>query len=138
MKRLLTAIAVLGLVAPLAAAAAPGHERGHDRRDGWDGPPGLAGRHDLPPGQAKKAWRRGERGPMFYVAPQYYIAEPRAYRLAGPPPGHRWIMVDGDAFLVQIASGMVTDVVVGVVRGNDSYAPPTVIVTEREDRWRHR
>ena len=152
MQRLLTAIAVLGLLAPIAASAAPGHERGHerghdhdqdrdqDRDNDHDGRSGWAGRHDLPPGQARKLWRRGERVPMFYVAPQYYIAEPRAYRLAGPPPGHRWIIVDGDAYLIQVASGMVAEVVTGLRRDDNFRAPPPVIVVEREreDRWRHR
>ena len=138
MKRLLTAIAVLGLFAPIDASAAPGHGRGHDRGEDHDGPPGLAGKpHGMPPGQAKKAWRRGERIPMVYIAPQYYV-EPRAYRLAAPPPGHRWIVVDGDAYLVQIASGLVADLVVISAANEGNFAPPPVAEDEREDRWRQR
>src|ERR1051326_8262338 len=72
------------------------------------------------------------------VAPQYFIGEPRAYHLAVPPSGHRWIIVDGDAYLVHVASGMVAEVVTGVVYDNAGYGPPPVVVGEREDRWRHR
>jgi Ni/Co efflux regulator RcnB/surface antigen len=140
MKRLLTAIAVLGLFAPIDASADRGHGRDHDRWDGADGPPGLRDKpYNLPPGQAKKAWRRGERIPMFYVAPQYYIDEPRAYRLAAPPRGHRWIIVDGDAYLVEVASGLVADFAVIGPAAERNIPPPRVVVAdEREDRWRHR
>src|SRR5690348_15186149 len=136
MRSLLTGLAVLWLLVPTAASADPGHRRGHDD---WDGPPGLAGKpYGLPPGQAKKLWRRGERVPMFYIAPQYYIGEPRAYRLAAAPPGHRWIIVDGDAYLVQVASGVVAEVVAGLRHDDANYGPPPVVVADREDRWRHR
>jgi Ni/Co efflux regulator RcnB len=137
MKRLLTGIAVLGLFAPIDASAAPGHGRGHEWA-GPNGPPSLAGKpSNLPPVHARKVWREGERIPMFYVAPQYYIAEPSAYLLAAPPAGHRWINVDGDAYLVQVASGVVLDLVV-VGPMEDARPSPLPVIAEREDRLSQR
>src|SRR5215510_14034761 len=106
MKRILLAIAAFSILAAPAALAAPAQGKGHNKA----GPPGQVGKQ-LPPGQAKK-WRRGERLPLTYVAPQYYI-EPRVYHLAPPPPGYRWVGVDGDAYLVFTTSGLVADVAIG-------------------------
>ncbi len=104
MKRILLAIAALSLLAAPMASAAPAHGKGHDRE--------LVGKR-LPPGQAKK-WRKGERIPLTYIAPRYYI-EPQVYRLAPPPPGYRWVGVGGDAYLVLTTNGFVTEVVIGAV-----------------------
>jgi len=135
MKRLIAFAALLVLSGPVAIAAG----RGHDRfdRDG-DDPPGFADRHDrVPPGQARKMWRRGERLPELYIGPRYFVAEPRMYHLAPPRPGHRWVVVDGDAYLVEVATGFVADTVFGVVAVNYGPPPPAVVV-EPEDRWRTR
>ncbi len=113
MKRSLIVIAAFCVLAAPIALAAPGNGRGHDKSDG---PPGLANKsYGLPPGQAKKMWRKGERIPNAYIVPQYFIAEPRVYHLAPPPPGYRWVVVDGDAYLVQTTSGMIADVIAGAV-----------------------
>jgi len=112
MKRALIAIAMFSvLAAPVASAA--GNGKGHGRPDV---PPGLANKpYGLPPGQAKKMWRKGERIPSTYIVPQYFIPEPRVYHLAPPPPGYRWVVVDGDAYLVQTTSGVIADVIAGAV-----------------------
>jgi len=108
MKRIFIAIAALSFVISPAA-----HGKGHD----GGVPPGLAKKpYGLPPGQAKKMWRKGERLPVVYVAPQYYV-EPRVYHLAPPPPGYRWVMVDGDAYLVQTTSGLIANVIADVITG---------------------
>ena len=138
MKRLLTRIAVLSLVGPMTISVAHGRDR-----DYWgipSGSPGLAGKpYGLPPGQAKRLWRQGERIPMFYIAPEYFIVEPRAYGLDMPPRGHRWIVVEGNAYLVQVESGMIAEMVVtGPLNATDAYTPVPVVVAEREDRWRQR
>jgi len=106
MKRILIGIAVLSvLVAPTAYA---GPARGE--------PPGLAKKpYGLPPGQAKKMWRKGERLPSNYIAPQYFVAEPQVYHLAPPPRGYRWVVVEGDAYLVQTTNGMIADVIADAV-----------------------
>ena len=133
MKRVLIAIAAFCVLNSPVAFADPGHARGHDR---WDG-------QDLPPGQAKKMWRKGDRIPNAYIVPQYFILEPRVYHLAPPRPGYRWIVVDGDAYLVEMASGGIADMIAGAAAGlngpgDDRYGPPRVVAVDREDRWRQR
>jgi Ni/Co efflux regulator RcnB len=103
MKRVLLAIAALSLLAAPMASAAPAQGKGHSK--------GLVGKQ-MPPGQAKK-WRKGERIPLTYIAPRYYI-EPQIYHLAPPPPGYRWVGIDGDAYLVLTTNGLVTDVAIGI------------------------
>jgi len=102
----------LVLMVSLAAQAKPDHGRGHD-----GGPPGLAKKpYGMPPGQAKKMWRRGEVLPAAYWSQPRYFIEPRPYRLRVPPPGYRWVLVDGDAYLVRTRSGLIADLVVGLLR----------------------
>jgi Ni/Co efflux regulator RcnB len=115
MKRVVIAIVAFCVVfAPMAAAAA-GQGRGQDKSGG---PPGLAKKpYGLPPGQAKKMWRKGEKIPTTYIAPQYFVPEPRVYHLAPPPPGYRWVAVEGDAYLVQTTSGLIADVIADAVAG---------------------
>ena len=111
MKHVLTAIVALCVLTASSALAGPA-------RGNKDMPPGFGGKpHGSPPGQVKKMWRKGERLPTVYIAPQYFIAEPRMYRLAPPPPGHRWVVVEGDAYLVQTTSGVVAEVIAGAVAG---------------------
>jgi Ni/Co efflux regulator RcnB/surface antigen len=138
MKRLAIAFAAIFILTGPAAIAA-GRGKGHDDYDG-DGPPGLANKsYGLSPGQAKKMWRRGERLPNVYIGPKYFVEEPRAYHLAPPRRGHRWVVIDGDAYLVEVATGLVVETVFGVVAVNyGPPAPPPVVVVEPEDRWRQR
>ena len=79
--------------------------------------------YGLSAGKAKKMWRRGERlPPAAYIGPKYFITEPRIYHLAPSRPGHRWIVIDGDAYLIEVATGMVAETVFGAVAEN--YGPP--------------
>jgi len=55
--------------------------------------------------------------PSSYIAPQFFVVEPRVYHLAPPPPEHRWVVVEGDAYLVQVRSGLVAEVIAGAVAG---------------------
>ena len=111
MKRLAIAIAAIFVVAGVAGLGDAAYARNNDR----GGPPGLANKPGgLPPGQAKKMWRKGEHIPAIYIAPQYYV-EARVYHLAPPPPGYRWVVVDGDAYLVQTASGVIANVIADVI-----------------------
>ena len=139
MKRSLMLAGAVSLLAA-SALADPGHGRGHDKWDRDAGPPGLANRSfGLPPGQAKKLWRRGERIPVGYIGPRYYIVEPRRYHLHAPSRGYRWVVVDHDAYLVAVTSGLVAEVVAGAIADSyddDHYGPPPPV--DREDRWRRR
>jgi Ni/Co efflux regulator RcnB len=61
----------------------------------------------LPPGQAKK-WARGQYLPKTLVwtpAPAAIIA-----KLKPVPPGHRYVVVDGEVLLVALATGLILDV----------------------------
>jgi Ni/Co efflux regulator RcnB len=123
MNRLLMGIAVLGLLMPTDASAASDHGRGH---------PGFAGKSRvLPHVQVRKVWRQGERVPLFYIVPQFLIAEPRAYMLPPPTVGHRWINLDGDAYLVQVANGTVEDLVVVGPTDDDNHAPLPILTAQR-------
>jgi len=105
MKRSVLIAVGLALAAGPLAYAAPGPPGGV--------PPGLANKpYAMPPGQAKKMWRRGERLPTSYVVDQRYIlASPQRYRLPPPPRGYRWVGVDGSAYLVQTETGLIREVI---------------------------
>lgn len=110
------ALPLLGLSLGSALADPPrGGPPGHLNKAGGH-PPGLAKKPGgLPPGQARKAWRRGERLPASYLAPRYYI-QPSTYRLAAPPPGYRWVLVEDSAYLVQNNTGLIQQVVAALLR----------------------
>jgi surface antigen len=128
-------VALLFLMGTGALAA--GHGRGHDPFDGG-GPPGLAKKaYGLPPGQAKKLWRRGERLPAAYIGTRYFIADPRIYHLELPRRGHRWVVINGDAYLIELATGLVVETAFDVVAASEE-PPPPVIVAEPDERWRKR
>lgn len=115
----LVLIATLLLAGP--AFADPGHGKGHGKghdhdqaiRIGEPHPQGpKAGHHDNGRhlGQYKK-WARGERLPMTYVVPRYYISNYTVYHLAPPPPGMVWVRPYPDArdvYLVQTATGLIS------------------------------
>ena len=124
MKLALIALsATLALTAPLAAQAdnGKGNGRGNDKHETYRddrGPPGLAKKpYGLPPGQAKKMrWNRGDHLPAVYLAPRYYIAQPVQYRLSPAPYGYRWANVDGNYYLVQTRTGLITQTVAALLR----------------------
>jgi Ni/Co efflux regulator RcnB len=42
--------------------------------------------------------------------------EPVRYRLPPPPYGSRWVVVDGNAYLVRTQTGLILDVVADLLR----------------------
>ena len=48
--------------------------------------------------------------PSVYYVPNYYI-DWRAFDLAPPPYGYRWIRVESDAYLVETGTGVILDIV---------------------------
>ena len=81
-------------------------------RDRRGNNPKAQGRHDngLHLGWYKQHWKRGERIPVAYLEPRYYIDDYRAYDLAPPPPGYRWVRPMDDRYLlVQVATGLIMD-----------------------------
>jgi surface antigen/Ni/Co efflux regulator RcnB len=144
MKRSLLLTAILCALSSTSAIGEPGHGRGHDRLADEARPPGLAKKpFALPPGQARKMWRMGERIPHMYFAPEHFVREPWRYHLARPEPGYRWVVVDRDAYLVAVATGVIAQVVAGAFVDPDAtrayqYGPPPPAALAPEDRWRRR
>ena len=114
---LIAAAAAFVLGAPLAAQADPGHGKGGNGRGDTVTPPGLAKKpYGMPPGQAKKMWRQGERLPGVYITERYYVVEPYRYHLPPAPYGYRWVRVDDDYYLAQTRTGLIAQVVSALLR----------------------
>jgi Ni/Co efflux regulator RcnB len=124
MKRLLlaTSVAALLMASTGTAFAQPDrdhgwqHDRhGHAQQHRRDDHHGRYDRHDNGRhlGWYKQSFRRGQRVPVVYLQPRYYVNDYRAYRLAPPPRGYRWVRPyqdSNDYLLVQIATGLITQV----------------------------
>jgi hypothetical protein len=82
-------------------------------RSGHDLPPGLAKQGKIPPGHAKKIWGKGQYLPIEYH--DAYIEEWRRYELREAPRGYRWVHVDEDVYLVDLATGLVAEAIVGLL-----------------------
>jgi len=66
------------------------------------------GRHR---GYYKQSFRHGERLPVVYMQPRYYVNDWRAYRLAPPPRGYMWVRPpDGPFLLVTAATGLIAEI----------------------------
>ena len=117
-----TAIASL-VLATSPAIAGNGNGQGKDKGKGGPpshvehGPPGNAphdnGQHDNGRhlGWYKQQWKRGDRLPLAYVEPRYYLDDYRDYRLHAPPRGYRWVRPMDDRYLlVEIATGVISEV----------------------------
>ncbi|MEO8112866.1 MAG: RcnB family protein [Phenylobacterium sp.] len=70
----------------------------------------------MPPGQAKKLWRQGERLPSSYISQRYYVAEPSRHSLAPTPYGYRWVKVGDQYYLAQTQSGAISQVISALAR----------------------
>ena len=135
MKRLLLAASIALALSPALAFASPSpspdayyqgrsqdhrHDNDrhdHDRRDWRD-------QHDRRPvyrhdngrhlGWYKQSFKRGQRVPVVYLQPRYYVTDYRAYQLPPPPYGYRWVRPYGadtnEYLLVQLATGLITQV----------------------------
>lgn len=130
MKRILFASTIAALLLAGPAMAGNGHGHGKDRKGKGHGPERTvvvpvpvqtrgpawkaAGRHDngLHLGQHKQ-WARGQRLPVVYLEPRYYVREYRTYNLAPPPPGMVWVRPyqdDPNFYLVQAATGLISQI----------------------------
>ena len=139
MKRLLLAASLALALSPALAFAAPapdghgndhrwqqqhrgdrGHDndRGHDSRYTHDRRPVYRygdnrhdnGRHE---GWYKQSYRRGQRVPVVYLQPRYYVSDYGRYGLAPPPRGYRWVQpyqASQEYLRVQVATGLIAQV----------------------------
>ena len=84
------------------------HDRHDDRHDGRRDGQHDNGRHL---GWQKQSVRRGERVPVGYLQPAYYVNDYRTYRLAAPPRGYRWVRpADNRYLLVQTTTGLISQI----------------------------
>ena len=131
MKRLMLAASLALALSPALAFAAPApdghgndhrwqqhrgdrdHDRDHDARYAHDRRPVYRhdnGRHE---GWYRQAYRRGQRVPVVYLQPRYYVNDYGRYGLAPPPRGYRWVQPyqnSQEYLLVQVATGLISQV----------------------------
>jgi Ni/Co efflux regulator RcnB len=72
---------------------------GHDNGNRGAGP-----RHDM---------RRGARLPNDYRSNQYVVSDWRGHHLNAPPRGQHWVQAGNDYVLAAIATGIITQVLLG-------------------------
>ena len=133
-KRLFAVTTAVALLLVSAGALAdrpsdPGHghdkvraDSGQDRDDRDDygdargNNPKDEGRHDngRHRGWEKQAYRRGERLPERYSSREYYVTDYQRYHLREPERGYHWVRdEDGQFILVAVATGIITDIILG-------------------------
>jgi Ni/Co efflux regulator RcnB len=98
-----------------------GHRDRDWRNDGWrrDWSHGWSGtryrapaRYYYPRGYSHRSWQVGYYLPRPFLSSGYYV-DYRPYGIAPPPYGYRWVRVDGDLLLVEIASALIADILFG-------------------------
>lgn len=104
---------LLIMAAALAVAAAPGAGLAKENKGQGAQKPHP---HGMPPGQAKKVWEQGERLPAAYISPRHYVTEPSRYDLAPAPYGYRYVRVGDRIYLAQDGTGLIRDVLTGLLR----------------------
>lgn len=135
MKRILTIVASLALLAASGAAVAgPSQDQRDQGRHGWNdhdrgGKDRYDNRHfDRHDGRDhyrydRRHWHdngrhyghgpryyRGQYLPPRYLGSSYYVHDYRHYRLHDPRPGYRWVRSDdGQFLLVAIATGVIVE-----------------------------
>lgn len=79
-------------------------------RHGWAGNRYRASvRYYYPQGYSRYSWRVGYTLPGAFLSSSWYV-DYRPYGIAPPPYGCRWVRVDGELLLVELASGYIIDV----------------------------
>ena len=63
-----------------------------------------------------RAWRKGQRFDRRYATNYRVIGSPRAYNLRPAPRGYHWVRSGNDAVLVGITSGIISSVLVNMIR----------------------
>ncbi len=122
---LLTSAAAFVIVAPSLAKPGNGNGHGNPHGNGWANegpigygaggcPPGLAKKHNgcLPPGQAKKLYRTGQRFPLNYGNRWSYNQVPYDLRQRyGLDPNDRYYYGDGYVYQVDPKTQLIQQVV---------------------------
>jgi Ni/Co efflux regulator RcnB len=99
------------------------YDRAIDHRSDWRSPEwrsrwhhGWSGyryrapiRYHYPQGYSRYHWRVGYTLPTPFLLSSWHV-DYRPYGIAPPPRGLRWVRVDGDLLLVELATGYIVDV----------------------------
>jgi Ni/Co efflux regulator RcnB len=109
----------------------PGYAYGGPRGwSGWGGPrpdysayPHGYNVQIIPGNYAYRRFVRGGTVPPLWRDDRFYVREWFAFRLTEPPYGHRWIRYYNDALLINVTTGVVTDVMPDV-DWTRAYMPP--------------
>lgn len=99
--------ALMIAAAPTAADPGDGNGKGHGAK---------SHPHGMPPGQAKKAWNRGQRLPAHYISSPYYVTDYGRYDLPPPPPPYRYVYVEERVYLVDPKTQLIRDVLNLLIR----------------------
>jgi Ni/Co efflux regulator RcnB len=120
MKRLLLASSLALMLSSTAALAAPGHgghghgDKGRSSHGDWRHGDQRHWRGEHDNGRHLGEYRRFQRGewvPVIYLQPRYYVNDWRAYHLAPPPRGYRWVRpADGHYLLVAATTGLIAEI----------------------------
>ena len=96
------------------------HRPGHAPQMQSQHRPPMQHPHGMPPGQAKRMgagpnhnWVKGSRVPHQYRSHQYVVNDWRHHGLKAPPRGYQWVQYGGDYLLVAIATGVITQLILG-------------------------
>jgi Ni/Co efflux regulator RcnB len=79
----------------------------HGARSGYWFAPGY-GYQRIDP-RWRHGWRRGAYVPAPYR--HFYVQDWGYYGLRPPPPGYRWVYLNGDFVLMALATGLIADVI---------------------------
>ncbi|MEO6138818.1 MAG: RcnB family protein [Luteimonas sp.] len=93
-----------------------GDDRDRGERGRWSGDRhghryayGHGGYHDNGLHRGHYKFERGERVPYIYRQQRYYVRDYRAYHLAPPPRGYRWVQPEsGRYLLISTATGLIS------------------------------
>jgi len=72
------------------------------------------GPYHPPRGWTNRGWTYGEFLPRAYWAPEYFLSDYWLFGLEVPPGGYEWIREGDDALLIDINTGQILQVEVGV------------------------
>ena len=59
-------------------------------------------------------WKQGEYLPVDYRT-GHEFEDWRRYDLEPAPPGYRWVVVDEDAYLMQVTTGLVANAIIDLL-----------------------
>lgn len=112
MKRLIIALAAIGILAPTVSMveAAPQGQHHQTQKQFNNKKPVM--KHDLRRyNDHRNQWSRGKSLPRQYRGNS--VRNYKQYRLSQPPRGHQWVRVNNEFLLINTVSGIIASIVYG-------------------------